>query len=104
MFSVCKCLLITVVVCMPLTAFSLSDPTRPTSYAAVAGKKENLRLESVFIGASRKVAVINGSVVAEGDSVDGIKVLKIKKNSVDVSRGGVNSTLKIKRTSIRQEN
>ena len=104
MFSVCKTLLLVTVASFSSAVFSLSDPTRPSAYTAVVGKKENLRLESILIGESRKVAVINGSVVAEGDSVDGIKVLKIRKNGVDVSRGGVNSTLKIQRTSIRQEN
>jgi hypothetical protein len=82
--------------------FSLSDPTRPSQYEA-ATKKQSLRLESVFIGPGREVAVINGSVVTVGDSIAGVRVLKINKNAVKVSRGGVVSTIEIISTSIRQE-
>ena len=53
---------------------------------------------------SRKVAVINGNVVAEGDSIGSTKIIQIKSDSVTVNRDGKSKTLELKRTSIRQEN
>lgn len=85
-----------------IAALALTDPTRPQGFQQQASK-QTLKLESVLIGESRKVAVINGKVVAEGDMVSDAKVLRINKQSVQLSRGGVTSTLALKHTSIRQE-
>lgn len=85
-----------------MPAFSLNDPTRPSQYTVV-GKKQDLRLESVFLGTKRKVAVINGGVVTEGDTIEGVKIININKDSVKVSRDGVTSLIEINSTSIRQE-
>lgn len=83
-------------------SWALPDPTRPASYQTEA-VQHTLKLESVLISEARKVAVINGHVVAEGDRIGSTRVISIHKDRVQVSRGGVSSTLAIKHTSIRQE-
>ncbi|HEB28363.1 MAG TPA: hypothetical protein ENI05_11415 [Porticoccus sp.] len=84
--------------------WSLSDPTRPSGYHSVAPEKQGLRLESILFSESRKVAVINGKVVAEGDSIGRTKIIQISRDSVTVSRDGKSKKIELKRTSIRQEN
>lgn len=83
-------------------AWALADPTRPASYQHVAGE-QGLRLESVLISDSRKVAVINGHVVAEGDRIAGARIIHINRQGVKVSRDGVSRVLVMPHTSIRQE-
>jgi hypothetical protein len=49
------------------------------------------------------VAVINGKVVAEGESTGGVKVLSIEKDSVHVLSSGSVLKLSLTSVSIRQE-
>ncbi|MEE8057819.1 MAG: hypothetical protein V3T17_08295 [Pseudomonadales bacterium] len=84
------------------TAAALADPTQPSSYRA-ASKKQSLRLESILFSAARKVAVINGIVVAEGDSIGNAKIIKIDKESVQVRSAGKIVKLVLRHTTIRQE-
>ena len=84
--------------------WSLSDPTRPSGYHSVAPEQQGLRLESILFSETRKVAVINGNVVAEGDSIGRTKIIQISSDSVKVNRDGKSKILELKRTSIRQEN
>jgi MSHA biogenesis protein MshK len=88
---------------LPAQSWSLSDPTRPSAYQNTAVGKNNLRLESILFSASRRVAVINGKIVAEGDTIGRSKIIKISNDSVKINRDGQFKTLKLKRTPIRQE-
>lgn len=81
-------------------AADFSDPTRPSEYKA-ASKKSSLRLESILYGPDRKVAIINGKPLAEGDSIGSLTVVRIEKESVSLSN---QKKLVLKRASIRQEN
>ena len=81
---------------------ALTDPTRPSSYRA-ASKSQSLRLESILFSDNRRVAVINGAVVSEGDTVGRIKILQIDKNSVRVNNSGNIVELVLHRAAIRRE-
>jgi MSHA biogenesis protein MshK len=85
------------------SAYGLSDPTKPASYHAESVVDKSLVLESVLISSQRKVAVINGAVVAEGDNVGSAKIIKIDKNGVKMNSGGKTLYLKLNNASIRQE-
>ena len=87
---------------LSLQVIALTDPTRPSAYRA-ANNKQNLRLESILFSDARKVAIINGAVVAEGDSVGNVKVIKIDKESVQIKRAGKLDKLILRHTSLRQE-
>lgn len=69
-----------------------SDPTRPLGPAAVAGTAgaamARPALHSVLIGADRRVAVIDGRRMGEGEEYNGIKVWQILPEGVVVSVNG----------------
>ncbi|WP_085757709.1 hypothetical protein [Oceanicoccus sagamiensis] len=96
-------ILLSILFTLSTVAWSLEDPTRPSSYRSVGKKQEGLRLESILFSETRKVAVINGNVLSEGDAMGGTKVIRISKNSVMVSDNGKSVTLELSRTDIRQE-
>lgn len=84
-------------------AYGLQDPTQPSNFLAAASTTSVLTLESILISGDRRVAVINGTAVAEGEFTDGVKVVSIEKDSVRVVRGGSVLKLMLNSVSIRQE-
>ena len=85
-----------------IEAAELRDPTRPMSYRPDVSKggKDSLKLESILIAASRKIAVINGKEIHEKDWIGNIQVLKILPGAVLIERAGKRQQLKL-RTPIR---
>ena len=96
-------LIILLLVCIAHTAYALNDPTRPSTFKSAKVASKALNLESILISDERKVAVINGSVVAEGERVGVAEIVAINKDGVDVSSGGKNIRLVLESASIRQE-
>lgn len=84
-------------------ASALNDPTRPSAYRPVEGA-QTLTLESVLVGNDRKIAVINGSVVTEGERVKGFAVIEIRKDSVKGRSNGKIVILNLDHTEIRRKN
>jgi hypothetical protein len=84
-------------------SLGLQDPTRPATSAASAASDTALTLESVLLARERKIAVINGKLVAEGDSVGGAKVISIGKNNVRLRHRGQIVELVLLATPIRQD-
>jgi MSHA biogenesis protein MshK len=71
------------------------DPTRPLDYSAagkVTGTKAaTLRLSSVLISAQRKLAIINGHSLREGQSIpgsNGVILASIKSQGVVLQQAG----------------
>lgn len=70
------------------------DPTTPLGHAAdfsVARKEPEWMLDSVLIGANRKLAIINGQTFREGQLLPGtgeIKVQRILPQTVVLQQGG----------------
>jgi len=98
-----KSVVIILLVFFGAQCWGLQDPTRPASFSSSASVDATLTLESVLLGPERKVAVINGKVVAEGDSVSGAQVIAIGKNSVRLRHRGETVELVLRVTAIRQE-
>ncbi|MFO8141201.1 MAG: hypothetical protein R6T87_04790 [Marinobacter sp.] len=70
---------------------ALQDPTRPPGNAAQAAAVAPLRaleLGSVLLGSQRRVAVIDGVALQEGDSHDGVRIRRIHKDRVEVTDRG----------------
>ena len=71
------------------------DPTRPLGYQVVAGKANSvkdadLRLSSVLISAQRKLAIINGQSLREGQTIpgtQGVVLVGIYPRGVTVAQG-----------------
>ena len=64
---------------------SLPDPTQPPQMSAAPATSSQVfkhKLSSIIFSAQRRVAVVNGKVVAEGEEIDGARVLKIGQAQV----------------------
>lgn len=77
---------------------ALPDPTRPAGAVPGAGTEleggtQSLRLESVLISSTRRLAIINGEPYKVGQMVGEAKLMKISGNEVVLRRGGKNETL-----------
>jgi len=73
---------------LSLEAGELIDPTRPPLVGKArpsdggAGSRRGWTLESTLVAERRRVALINGELVSEGDSVDGARVIEIRELDV----------------------
>jgi MSHA biogenesis protein MshK len=80
----------------------LGDPTRPTSLAepepvakAAAQAGPRWRLQSTLVAESRRLAVINGRTVAQGERVDGATVREVRQEGVTLDVDGRQVELRI---------
>ncbi|MFT5693250.1 MAG: MSHA biogenesis protein MshK [Oceanicoccus sp.] len=83
--------------------YGLQDPTQPSNFRAADSTTSVLTLESILISGDRRVAVINGKAITEGESAGGVKVVSIDKDSVRVLHSGNVLKLMLNSVSIRQE-
>jgi len=70
--------------------------TAPVKAAKKEVKDVPLKLEGISLGAGKTLAVINGSVFAPGDIVEGYRVQKITLDGVILEKDGTLSELKFK--------
>lgn len=73
-----------------VAADSLRDPTRPTEFSTEpsAAPVSRLSVSAVFISGERRVAIVNGRRVREGDEIAGAIVAGIEGNNVRFVRQG----------------
>ncbi len=87
-------------------AETLSDPTRPWAYQAppsrMSGTPRAPLLTSVMIAPDRRVAVIAGQVVREGERVGNLQVIAIEPDRVRVRGPRGYSTLKLLRAPVKR--
>ncbi|GIX22277.1 MAG: hypothetical protein KatS3mg121_1060 [Gammaproteobacteria bacterium] len=70
-------------------AETLVDPMRPDGAAAPsAAGAAALRLQAVLVSPGRRLAVINGRVLREGERIAGARLLRIAERAVELERGG----------------
>lgn len=98
---------------LPLTALlalgavahaeTLQDPTRPATVKAVAQSVEPgaLQLEAIMDSGARRIAIVNGKVVREGDRIGAAVIEAIGSDSVRYTRNGRSETARIVKTSLR---
>jgi len=80
--------------CAGIDAWALNDPTRPTDPSHYFGSSSTpapdaLMLQSILFAPERRIAVINGMRVQEGDRVGSARVVNIQDSQVllETSRG-----------------
>ena len=77
----------------------LRDPTRPYNARSVAvapgggsrssnGGVTSFRVTAIFTSDMRRIAVVNGRLVTEGDKVDGATVVEILADRLRLNLGG----------------
>lgn len=94
----------TALVCLAsVSVQAISDPTKPSYYQSDKAKKTTLQLSSVLWSDQRRVAIINGKALSEGDVIAGATVVKIDKQQVQINQNGVLVKLKLRRPTIKRE-
>ena len=94
----------TLAVCTPLAAAqSLRDPTRPAFFSSrtgeggIASRSRDAEwvLQSVLLSPERRYAIINGEVLALGESVGGAELVAIREGEVTLRAGGALRTVRL---------
>ena len=71
---------------------ALDDPTRPSHVRQPSAERAvpapSWRVESILVSSGRRLAVINGRVVAENDRVGGARVVEILPYEVTIEYRG----------------
>ena len=76
--------------CAVMQAFGMRDPTRPpTEQLAKIVTKEDKRfvVNSILHASDRHHVVINGQVLKVGDTINGVKLIKIESHQVQLMEG-----------------
>ncbi len=83
----------------------LRDPTRPYSAGPVvvaARAVTTFRVTAILMSEKRRVAIVNGQRVSEGDRVDGATVVEILADSLRLNLHGKELTARLPPDGIRQ--
>jgi hypothetical protein len=86
---------------------TLRDPTRPLGHSGVGVAQDDapLRLQSILVSDSRKVAYINGQQLREQNVIAGsagIKVIRIEAGSVTLQQGEKRWKLNLNNVTVRK--
>lgn len=78
----------------------LGDPTRPTSLAEPAAVRAvesgpRWRLQSTLVADTRRLAVINGKTVAQGERIDGALLREVRQEGVTLEVGDQRVELRV---------
>lgn len=88
---------------LPASVHSLSEDEIKKGAEVAKTLEDNslgLRLNSIFISNSRKLAIINSRVVTIGDEVGGVRILDIQRDRVIIGRGKQKQTILLDQGSI----
>lgn len=105
----CKAIAALIVATLFLSAASaqaepLRDPTRPLGHTRTASAVE-LELNSILVGGTRKLAVINGQQLRENDLIEGsggIRLRRIESHAVVLQQGDNTWRLRLAGSSVRR--
>jgi len=85
----------------------IRDPTRPPRRLLEAAQNQDpqqeaapprLSLQSILVGQGRRLALIDGKLLTEGQSIEGAEVLRIDPSGVEMRFGDKNFLLQPPRT------
>lgn len=85
---------------VPVVAAPLTDPTQPPGFvggvtAAGSTKAPAWQVSSILISSDRRMAVINGKIVSQGDIVGSAKVIRISHTAVTLRNNIETFTVKL---------
>ena len=89
-------------------AEALRDPTRPYAAAPVAeptearAKVTRFSVTAILVSQKRRVAIVNGKRVSEGDQVDGATVVKILADRLRLDLDGKEFTTRLPPDALRK--
>ena len=79
------------IIAVALSVAAVADPMRPhraPSAAAPSAPGKDFAVTAVFHSPTRQTAIVNGKLVAEGDLVDGARVMAIHADGVALDYRG----------------
>lgn len=102
-----------IVLCSSALALSVyaqtPDPTKPLNFVAAAdgaagSAQESIKLTSILISSDRKVAIINGQVLHESQTLKGVgaQIKKIDADAVTLQQNGKVWRVPLNSTTIRK--
>ncbi|WP_341581311.1 hypothetical protein [Marinobacter metalliresistant] len=100
LFCPWTCLAAGALTLFPGAVSALQDPTRPPGFevAVVTPVPErDLLLDSILYSKDRRVAIIDGEALREGQAVDSLRVIRIYDNRVLVTDSGRERVLYLER-------
>ena len=81
----------------------LRDPTRPYSVRSfVSAGAATFNVTAIFVSQKRRVAIVNGRRVTEGDQVDGATVVEIRKDGLRLNLDGKALTTRLLPAALRK--
>ncbi|WP_126452405.1 hypothetical protein [Sulfuriflexus mobilis] len=83
-----------------LMAHAYEDPTRPPDFAGTGADTQQLnapvwQLSSILISAERRLAVINGQTVRQGEQIGNARVIRIGATGVTLRNNTETFTVKL---------
>jgi sRNA-binding protein len=81
------------------------DPTRPYSPQSVASpgsRTTAFNVSAIFVSKTRRVAILNGQRVTEGDSINGAIVVEINKDALRLNLNGKELTTRLLPAGLRK--
>lgn len=83
-------------------SFHLRDPTQPGNLYSTDNTRGAFRLNSILVGKTRRLALINDTLVQVGDTIDSARVISINEDSVVIADSGKTITLYLYANDIRK--
>lgn len=81
----------------------LRDPTRPYSVRSfVSDDAATFNVSAIFVSQKRRVAIVNGQRVTEGDQVNGATVVEIRKDGIRLNLDGKSLTTRLLPAGLRK--
>lgn len=87
------------------SAESDRDPTRPYSAPPVVSpgsSSSTFNVSAIFVSKARRVAIVNGRRVTEGDSINGAIVVEINKDALRLNLHGKELTTRLLPAGLRK--
>ena len=81
------------------------DPTRPYSAQAVVSpgsRTTAFNVSAILVSKVRRVAIVNGQRVTEGDSINGAIVIEINKDALRLNLNGKELTMRLLPAGLRK--
>ncbi|WP_416398963.1 general secretion pathway protein GspB [Allohahella sp. A8] len=87
---------------MTIDGIEISDPTRPLDWrtgprtaSPQDQQRPELKVSSILISPARRLAIINGRSVAEGSTINGVKVQRVSADGVQLRWQGEQWTARL---------
>ncbi len=87
----------------PTRPYAVAPVVRPTTAGAVAvAKATGFSVTAILVSKKRRVAIVNGKRVSEGDKVDGATVVKILADRLRLDLDGKEFTTRLPPDALRK--